>query len=135
LFNGRLSPEEEEQGFYVWSPQDGSTTELARGSRLRGSVLSMQGTWLAYLVTLDEDPADNGLWLANTHTGERKRLDLFGAYRWRDDGRILVVPLDLSSQYHSLWELDAASGEAHPLTDPCCDPLRIANGDWSSLIG
>jgi Tol biopolymer transport system component len=131
LFNGRLDPAEEEQGYFVWSPLDGSKVEIARGSRLRGGVPSPQGTWLAYLVTLDEDPGENGLWLAETMTGARKRLDLFGAYRWRDDGHLLVVPLDLTSRVHLLLEVDAATGLARPLTDPSLTPLRIANGDWS----
>jgi Tol biopolymer transport system component len=131
LFSGRLDPAAEEQGYFVWSPVDGSTVEIARASRLRGGVPSPQGTWLAYFVTLDEDPAKNGLWLADTQTGAGKRLDLFGAYRWRDDEHLLVVPLDLTSSMHRLMEVDASTGLARPLTDPSLTPLRIANGDWS----
>ena len=53
------------------------------------------------------------------------------SYRWRDDGRLLVVPLDLTQAVHQLWEVQAATGEAYPLTDRASTPFKIANGDWS----
>jgi hypothetical protein len=131
LLNGRLSMEEEKQGYFIWSPQDGALVEIARGARLRGAVLSPGGAWLAYLATFEEDPAANGLWLVNTGTLERRRLDLFGAYRWRDDGRLLMIPLDMGASTHQLWEVEAATGLAHPLTDPAVTPFKVANGDWA----
>jgi Tol biopolymer transport system component len=75
-------------------------TELARGERVRGVSISPDGSWLAYLVTLSADPEQNGIWLVNTQSGEKRRLEFFGAYRWRDGNRLLVVPLDLGQANH-----------------------------------
>ena len=116
-------------------PADGASqpmiTELARGERLRGTSISPDGRWLAYLVTLSADPEQNGIWLVNTQTAEKRRLGLFGAYRWRDGNRLLVVPLDLGQTTHRLWQVEADSDEAIALTDPALTPFKIANGDWS----
>jgi Tol biopolymer transport system component len=131
LVSGRLDPAEETQAYLVVPLSGGAPVELARGERLRGALISPQGTWLVYLVTFSDRPGENGLWLANTTTGEKRRLDIFGAYRWRDDGRLLVVPLDLTQPVHRLLQVEAASGVSRPLTDPQLEPFKIANGDWS----
>jgi Tol biopolymer transport system component len=109
----------------------GESVELARAGRLRSPAISPGGSWVAYQVVFTGDPAEEGLWLVNTETGERRKLGLFGAYRWRDDGRLLVVPLDLTQEAHQLWEIQAGTGEAYPLTDGKITPFKIANGDWS----
>jgi Tol biopolymer transport system component len=131
LVSGRLDPAEETQAYLAVPLSGEAPVELARGERLRGGLISPQGTWLVYLVTFSENPGENGLWLANTTTGEKRRLEIFGAYRWRDDGRLLVVPLDLTQPVHRLLQVEAASGVAQPLTDPQLEPFKIANGDWS----
>ena len=110
---------------------DGEIKELARGGRLRSPAISPGGSWVAYQVVFTGDPAAEGIWLVNTGTGERRKLGLFGAYRWRDDGHLLVVPLDLSQTAHQLWEVDPANGEERPLTNGQITPFKIANGDWS----
>jgi Tol biopolymer transport system component len=70
-------------------------------------------------------------WLANSRTGERRRLDTFGGYQWRDDQRLLIVPLDLSQPIHRLLQVEAPSGQVQPITDPSITSFKIANGDWS----
>jgi Tol biopolymer transport system component len=105
--------------------------ELARGERLRGTSISPDGRWLAYLVTLSADPQQNGIWLVNTQSGEKRPLEIFGAYRWRDGSRLLVVPLDLEQTHHRLWQVNVGSNQAIALTDPGITPFKIANGDWS----
>ncbi len=136
LISGRLTAPEAGQALYALTlPADEAgqpaLTELARGERVRGTSISPDGRWLAYLVTLSADPQQNGIWLVNTQSGEKRRLDLFGAYRWRDGGRLLVVPLDLGQPVHRMWQVEAESGETAPLTDPATTPFKIANGDWS----
>jgi hypothetical protein len=106
-------------------------TELARGERVRGISISPDGRWLAYLVTLSADPEQNGIWLVNTQNAEKRRLEFFGGYRWRDGNRLLVVPLDLGQPAHRLWQVDVENDEANALTDPAITPFKIANGDWS----
>lgn len=136
LVNGRLDAKDEQQVLWALSPlpeADGKPQlmELARGQRLRSALLSPDGRWLAYVVTFSEAPEQEGLWLVHTEKLERRRLDLFGAFRWRDGERLLVVPLDLSQTIHRLWQVNAESGQMEALTDPAETPIRIANGDWS----
>ena len=136
LVNGRLEASEEDQVLWALSLTPGADgksqmTELGRGQRLRNVSLSPDGTWLAYVVTFSADPAQDGLWLTNTQTLAKQRLGLFGAFRWRDGQRLLVAPLDFSQPVHRLWQVQADTGQAEPLTDPAVTPLRIANGDWS----
>ena len=88
-------------------------------------------SWLAYMASFSQDPDQDGIWLVNTHSGERKRLDIFGGYQWRDGGRLLVVPLDLSKPAHQLLQVQADTGQVTVLTDPAVTPFKIANGDWS----
>ncbi|OGO40865.1 MAG: hypothetical protein A2W36_02190 [Chloroflexi bacterium RBG_16_58_14] len=131
LVSGRMDESETGTGLRKVSLTGGESVEIARAERIRGAVLSPGGSWLAYLVTFTGDPAEDGLWLVNTSTGERRKVGMFGAYRWRDDQRLWLIPLELSQGYHQLWEVDAASGEAQPLTAGEVTPFKIANGDWS----
>ena len=134
LVDGRLDVSEPGEAFWIYDPQNpdpGAMRELARADRLRGVLLSPGGSWLAYQVAFASDPAEDGLWLVNTASGQRTRLDLFGAYRWRDDSHLLVIPLDTSATWHSLWEFDALSGKLRALTEPQVTPFKVADGDWS----
>jgi len=132
LLSSRESLESREQVLYTFSLSSGRTTELVRAERLRGGLLSPDGAWLAYYVALDEDPAQNGLWLVRTDGSERRQLDpdLFGAYQWRDADWLLLIPFRPEAVSHELWELDANTGEVRRLTDPGVIPFKIANGDW-----
>jgi len=133
LLSGRESLESREQVLYAFSLTSGRITELVRAEQLRGGLLSPDGIWLAYYVALDEDPAQNGLWLVRTDGSARRQLDrdLFGAYQWRDASRLLVIPFRPEAVSHELWELDVNTGEARRLTDPDVTPFKIANGDWT----
>jgi Tol biopolymer transport system component len=136
LVSGRLDPGEEQQGFWSYSLEDGEMIELARAMRFRGASVSPGGTWLAYQITFGTktnggEQAANGLWLVNTGTGEKIRLDLFGAYRWQDDRRLLVIPLDITAPNHRIYQVDASTGAALPITDPEITPFKVANGDWT----
>jgi len=131
LVSGRLDLNEPLPGLWAVSPQDGSQSLLARGERLRGVNISPGGSWLSYQMVFSANQEENGIWLVDTHSAEKRRLDQFGAYRWRDDGRLLLIPLDTSQPFHQIWQVDAATGQAQPLTYPAITPLKIANGDWS----
>ncbi len=131
LVSGRMGPDENGQALWALDPASGTLTELARGERLRSAVLSPEGGWLAYVITFSPDPAQNGLWLINTRTLERFGVSLFGAFRWRDDGRLLLIPMTTEAGSHRLWQVDVASLTIAPLTDPAITPFKVANGDWS----
>jgi Tol biopolymer transport system component len=108
-----------------------SLVELGRGGRLREAKISPDGSWLAYLATFSDDAGQDGIWLVNTHSSERKQLEIFGGFQWRDGGRLLVVPLDLSQPAHQLLQVQVDTGQVTALTDPEVMPFKIANGDWS----
>jgi hypothetical protein len=111
---------------------DGALTPLIEAPQLRGALLSPQAGWLAYQVTFSGDPAADGLWLLPlADGGAPRRLDLYGAYRWRGEGRLLVIPLEPGAPAQRLVEVEAGTGESRDLTDPAVTPLRIAGGDWA----
>ena len=47
-----------------------------------------------------------------------------------EEERLLIVPFKPGAEFHELWELDPAAGQAVRLTDPATTPFKIANGDW-----
>jgi len=110
---------------------DGSLTEIARGPRLRGGALSPAGGWAAHQITFSGAAGLDGLWLARTDGSGARRLEVFGAYRWRSEGRLLVIPLEADGASHRLLEVDAESGAVRALTDPAVTPFRVAVGDWA----
>ena len=112
------------------TPATGDAVEIAPAAHVRGLLLSPAGGWLAYQVSFSGDAAQDGLWLRPLAGGEPKRAPVFGAYRWRAEGRLLVVPLEAVGGSQRLVEVDAATGAAANLTDPRVTAFRIAAGDW-----
>ena len=43
---------------------------------------------------------------------------------------MVIVPFEPEAEYHAFWQVDAATGDVRPLTDPALTPFKIANGDW-----
>ena len=130
LVTGRAS-RDSEPVLAVLDVDSGQLRELVRAVNLRGVTLSPDGGWLAYQVAFSGDPAQDGLWVLSLAEGEAHRLPLFGAYRWRAEGRLLMVPLEPERPSHRLVDVDAASGQATALTDPAVTAFRIAAGDWA----
>jgi len=113
--------------------RSGAMREVARGLWLSDVILAPGGAWVVYMVSLDrQSPDANGVWVAPTDPaqGAPRKLDAFGAYRWRDGGRLLLVPMAPGTA-HAVWQYDAASGARTLLVDPAVVPIRIANNDWS----
>jgi Tol biopolymer transport system component len=110
---------------------DGAVTGVARGTNLRGALVSPGGGWVAYQVAFSGEASRDGLWIARTDGSEARQVGVFGAYRWRAEGRLLIVPLELNLGSHRVLEADAASGELRELTDPYATPFRITAGDWA----
>lgn len=131
LVSGRDAVGDQQWFLAVLTLADGSLTTIVRGPRLRGGNLSPDGTWAAFQLQFSGDATQDGLWVARTDGSEARRLDIFGAYRWRDAGHLLVVPLELNAGGQRFVEVDAATGTERPLTDPALTPIHIANGDWA----
>lgn len=136
LVSGLSEDDGHEQVYWALSlgqDQDSATklVELGRGGRLRDAKISPDGSWLAYLVTFSDNPELDGIWVADTHSGESWQLEQFGGYHWRDSQHLLIVPLDISRSYHQLLQVQAGTGEVEMLTDPSVSPFKISNADWS----
>lgn len=110
---------------------DGTFVGVAHGLNIRNGVVSPGGGWVAYQVSFSGDAARDGLWVAKSDGSEARKLEMFGAYRWRAEGQLLVVPLEMGAGSHRLAQVDAASGEITRLTDPRWLSFRIAGGDWA----
>ncbi len=136
LISGRLETESNGQAVWIFAPPENGEgewqpTEIARGERLRGAVLSPGGSWLAYLSTFSGNPEQDGLWLLNTSTLDRRKLDIFGAYRWRDPNHLLIVPLRADQSDHQILQVDAENMGVEEITNPAITPFKISNGDWT----
>jgi hypothetical protein len=128
IATGRLEANGQEG---IWSiGLDGSEPKLIHQAfRPRDPLLSPGGEWLAFHVAFTGDAGQNGLWILRTDGSGLSKITPFGAYRWRADGRLLLIPLSMD-QAPMLFEVDAAAGRAVQLTDPAQTSLPIANGDW-----
>jgi len=115
----------------VWAiPLDGSSPRLLHEVlRPRDLLLSPGGGWLAFYVAFTGDSGQNGLWVLRTDGTSLSKITPFGAYRWRSEGRLLLIPLG-GAIAPTLFEVDASAGQAFQLTDPLRTSLPIANNDW-----
>ena len=105
--------------------------DLVTAERISDAGISRDGSWVAYYISFDSDSARNGIWVQRTDGSGARRLDVWGAYQWRDDSHLLVIPARTSpDQAFEIWEIDAATGEKQKLTDAAVTPLNILNGDW-----
>jgi hypothetical protein len=98
---------------------------------LHGLKIGPGGQWIAYSLLFQQDPADSGLYVQRTTPGTiAHKLDVFGAYQWRDDRSLYVLSFDAAQSAHALGVVDVITGQQRWLTDPADLPIRVANGDW-----
>lgn len=109
----------------------GAQVDIASETRMRDVSIAPGGKWIAYAVTFDKaQPPDDGLWVVSADGQSKARLGVIGPARWRDDHRLLVIPLDYGSASHRLWQFDAATGQGANLTDPAALPFKVEGGIW-----
>ncbi len=128
LVSGRLSADGPSG---LWSiPLAGGDPQLLVGVEgVRDPLLSPDSSWVAFYVAFGADPSQDGVWLVKTDGSAAKRLDLFGAYRWRSSDQLLLIPLDLAAPQVELIQINAASGAEARLPLPG-STVDIAGGDW-----
>jgi Tol biopolymer transport system component len=140
LVRGRDRLDADEDVLWRLPLDGGERREIMRSERLSGVAVAPGGRWIAYYIARLADPAANGMWIAPTSgEGGPRRLDasLFGAYRWRDGERLLVVPMNAEAVLrgdqpsHMLVEVDAGTLAARPLTDPAVTSFKITGTDWA----
>ena len=117
----------------VWRvpSQGGEPQLLIEAQEVEGALVSPTGGWLAFFIAFGDDPSRNGVWVIPTGEGSARQLELFGSYRWRSEGRLLVVPLETNSAGDGLWEFDTTGGIMTRLFAPGEVEFEIANNDWS----
>jgi len=108
----------------------GEVTPIRANVRLRGATLSPAGGWVAYMITFSGDPDLNGLWVSRTDGSQDIKLNVFGAYDWRGEGELVVIPLEAGTS-DRVVEFDATTNDTRSLTNPALLPFRIAGGDWA----
>lgn len=131
LVAGREAVGDEQWFLAALTLADESLTTIVRGPRLRGGNLSPDGAWVAFQLQFSGDAGQDGLWVARTDGSEARRLDIFGACRWRTVSHLLCVPLELNAGGQRFVDVEAATGAVRALTDPALTPIRMANGDWA----
>ena len=131
LLMSRRVPGGSDVQLFSLSLVDGSEIGSLQVPRMRGLALSSDRRYLVYYVSFDPAAEKNGLWLLDLQNGfwEPKKLPFFGAYRWRDNHRLVYVPFDPEATEHNFYEYDARTGQTLPLF-PGGTGLTIANNDW-----
>ena len=133
LIGGKVKRTDDKATLSLLSLQDGSTRDLTQLERLRGGSLSPDGRWFLFSISQARDASTDGVYLLdlNAAAPQPRRLDIFGAYRWRDAGHLLYIPLVLGAASTELWQLDALSGQQTRLVaSSATSPFKIAGGDW-----
>jgi Tol biopolymer transport system component len=131
MFLGRPSLATHDGTLTVLDLNGNTAADLVTAERIASISPSNGGTWVAYLISFNADDTRNGIWVQRTDGSEARRLDQWGAYQWRDDSHLLMIPMRVSSdQPFELWEIDAATGQSRQLTNAAATPLTILNGDW-----
>lgn len=131
MFSGRPSLDTHDRTLSVIDLNSNTVADLVTAERIAGISASNAGTWVAYFISFNEDDTRNGIWVQKTDGSEARKLEQWGAYQWRDDSHLLMIPMRASSDRpFELWEIDAATGQSRQLIDGAVTPLTILNGDW-----
>ncbi|MCK4741197.1 MAG: hypothetical protein KAS80_02835, partial [Anaerolineales bacterium] len=126
---GRLAPDGP-AGIWRVSTEDGAGRLLFEAEKPRSLLLSPAGGWLAFFMAFENQPDRNGLWIIGTDGSAKQHYSFIGAYRWRGEGQLLVIPQDLDAPGAYLWQIDIHEDIVWELTDPMLDALPIASNDW-----
>ncbi len=131
LFLGRSSLSTHDSTLTALDLRTNEAVDLVSAERISGVRVSNEGNWISYYISFNPDEKRNGIWVQKTDGSGARKLDLWGAYQWRDDSHLLVIPARSSpDQAFEIWEVNAETGEQIKLTDAAVTPLNILNGDW-----
>lgn len=105
---------------------------LAEDERLRSVQIAPGGQWVSYMISFNVDTTRNGLWVTAADGSLQTRLpqELFGAYQWRNESELVIIPFDPAATWHTVLSYRPADGAVTTLVDPQVTPIKIANGDW-----
>ncbi len=129
LVSGRLAPPDP-AGLWKISISDGGAQRLFDTVKPRSVLLSPNGKWLAVTIAFENVPGRNGIWAVRTDGRLSIKLPVYGSYRWRTDGKLLVIPLDMEESDPYILQFDLEEDCVWGITDPVKTSLSIANNDW-----
>jgi Tol biopolymer transport system component len=134
LLIGRDRPEDDRRNLMSLNLSNGQRIDLASHKRIRNPKMSPDGGWIVYFVDFADEPEERGVWAVSSDGVTRKKLDLpaFGAYDWRDNDSLLLIPMrDNLEESMQIWSLDVRDNKTSRLTDPATVKFVISNGDWT----
>lgn len=131
LLSGRQSPGDQ-TAVWIYDLKSDALRKLFSADFLRGTTVSPDGRFIAFFRTLDRDPSQSGLWVYDTATSMRRRIEPAGSYRWHPSSRGLLVipPRPRGDGDHGIWWVDIVGGESVLLTESTSDGIRISNFEW-----
>lgn len=130
IVTGRLSPTVP-AGIWKIDATTGAGQLLFDVEKPESILISPSGGWLVLVVAFESDVSRNGIWVLRTDGSYIERIPVFGAYRWRAEAQLLLMPLDLSAPSADLYQLDLANDKVFKLIDSHVTELKLANNDWS----
>lgn len=133
LLSGKVNRNDDLSTLSVLSLADGSIRDIMQYERMRSPLLSPNGRWLAYLIAQARDASQDGMFMLDLEApaAQPKKLDFFGAYRWRDGNRLLFVPIKAGAPSNELWQIDAGTLASTQIIPAGAEsPFKIGNGDW-----
>ncbi len=131
MFLGRPSLNTHDSTLTVLDLRTNEAIDLVKAERISGVSISPGGSWVAYYISFNADAERNGIWVQRTDGSGARKFDMWGAYQWRDDSHLLMIPARTSpDRAFEIWQIDAADGEKQKLTEGTVTPLNILNGDW-----
>ena len=130
---GRLAPDGP-AGIWMVSTENGAGQLLFEVEKPRSLLLSPAGGWLAFFMAFENQPDRNGLWIIGMDGKAKQHYPFIGAYRWREEGQLLVIPQDLDAPGPYLWQIDILEDVVWELTDPNLEKLPIASNDWQPSL-
>jgi Tol biopolymer transport system component len=133
LISGKPNRNDPAPTLAILNLTEGDIQPLYTAERMRGFSLAPDDRHLVFFIAQAQDESLNGLYLLalDEANPQPKRLEFFGAYKWRDATRLLYIPLKLNQPSHELWQLDVTTGQSQLLIPASpSSPFRVANGDW-----
>jgi hypothetical protein len=133
LISGKPNRNDPAPTLAILNLTEGDTQPLYTAERMRGFSLAPDDRHLVFFIAQAQDETLNGLYLLalDEANPQPKKLEFFGAYKWRDGNRLLYIPLKLNQPSQELWQLDVTTGQSQLLIPASpSSPFRVANGDW-----
>lgn len=123
--------EQRQTRLILYSLLDNTQTELGTWRELRNVSVSPGGRYVMFYLSWQDDPATNGIYLIDLATDQQaRRLDWFGAWRWRDSQSVYMIPFDPNASNHTLNVVNMADGTTVTVAAPPDVNFTIANGHW-----